>query len=364
MTVGMNLRNRLIARGTAVGGAQRTLARRCRLATLALLWLNGATAAPPVELASCGVASGWRERETAAHVSGFTSPRARATLSAARAGRIESYRAREGESVESGQVVAVCRDEALEARAARAELASESTTAEEIALAQLDRAARELHWLRSLDFTGSAARKELEDAHVGYVLAHLHVERSRHERRMAQADREVERAAVGQLRLRAPFAGIVVRQLRQPGEFVREGDPLVELADLRTLLVECAAPLASVHGLRPDQDVCVEPVDAARRPRAARVMHVSAVADAASQTTRVRLEVENSDGEWIAGMKVLVELGGVGSLSTAGPSRPALEMSLHSTRESVTQTAVVQADHNNPVEKIGQCSQNPSTLKR
>ena len=79
---------------------------------------------------------------------------------------------------------------------------------------------------------------------------------------------------------------------------------LVQL-DPMLVLVDC--PIADAACIETGQLMQVTPVDSRIGPRTGKVVLVSKVADGGSQTLKLKLSVPNPNGEWLAGLKVLVE---------------------------------------------------------
>ncbi len=107
----------------------------------------------------------------------------------------------------------------------------------------------------------------------------------------AIAEERVERR-----RLRAPFAGTIVEKLRNTGEWVESGDPVLRLLRLDVLLIEGyvsaqrGSPMLRGHKVTV---VC----DAAGTPRRVegKIVFVSPEIDSVSQQVQVRAEIGNPD---------------------------------------------------------------------
>lgn len=238
---------------------------------------------------------------------GFTQPQRHVVLNAQRSGRVQTFAVEEGALAPSGSVLVELVDEAQTARLARARIAAESTLPILIATAEAAWRTRELDRLTGLR-GNSATPKEIEDARHAAELAALKLQEARWQHALAQADYEVEQRAHAQLTLHAPMPAYVVKRLAAAGEVVAAGDPLLELAQLDALKIEVDCPLPLVSRLAPGAEVTVAPEHEGWATRKGRVALISRAADAASQTTRVVIRVDNADNGWLAGMRVTVRL--------------------------------------------------------
>lgn len=104
------------------------------------------------------------------------------------------------------------------------------------AVAQRDRAQRQLNSLRHLDRSGATSRLEL-----GIAMAEMSA---------AEAELRVAQITVQRCAIRAPFAGRLVEQRVQPGEYVAEGQPVVEIIDESELEFEMLVPSDTLIWLR------------------------------------------------------------------------------------------------------------------
>lgn len=111
-------------------------------------------------------------------------------------------------------------------------------------------------------------------------------------------------ARVRRLRLEAPFDGIVDNVLVDVGQSVSEADSVVRVVNIDPLWIDVPAPTSMTIqlGLAPGDDAWIAmDLPGEDRVFAARIIEVSPVADAASGTRRVRVEVPNPD-EIVAGV--------------------------------------------------------------
>jgi len=158
-----------------------------------------------------------------------TEPVLSAVLSTKLMGRVMEVRVREGDVVAAGAVLVRLDDRDLAARREQADAGVRAAdAAHNEARLQADR-------LRSLFEDSAAPRAHLDAAEAGLVRAEQAV---RGARAMAA---EVE-ALTDYAEVRAPFGGVIVQSLVDPGAFVAPGMPLVRIEDPSRLRVVAAVP--------------------------------------------------------------------------------------------------------------------------
>jgi RND family efflux transporter MFP subunit len=119
------------------------------------------------------------------------------------------------------------------------------------------------------------------------------------------AEFELRRATAELVRrtLYSPITGVVVERLLAPGEFARDEQPVLTLAQLDPLRVEVFAPVALLGSISVGQRVEVMPQAPVNGTYSARVTVVDRMVDAASGMFGVRLELPNRDYRLPAGLK-------------------------------------------------------------
>lgn len=230
------------------------------------------------------------------------------------AGRIATIAVHEGDSVQAGQVLAVMDAEQVKARVAQAEAAAAALAAQqaaaEVALATLRQqvpldeqaagagvtqaeaslrkaeaaraqAERDAQRMEDLALRGSvaaqraelarlsatsagadatAARETVARAHVTQAQAVLGRDRIRAKENelaavkaqhdQAQAAWDEARSVLNDLTLKAPSAGVVMTRVREPGETVAAGSPIVTLVDLDHLYLKAYVAESQIGRLR------------------------------------------------------------------------------------------------------------------
>lgn len=205
-------------------------------------------------------------------VNGKTAPARIAQLSAETDGRIEFIGAERGANLERGNLIARMDERDRAARLAQAEATVKQR--------EVEYAARES--LKSESYVSEAQLQE------GLAL----LEASRAELTRAQLDLEY-------MSVRAPFGGALQDRMVEIGDFVSRGDPIATFVDNRTIIV--SANLSEFDARFVDVDDTAEARLATGETVRGRIRYVAPVADEATRTFVVELEVANDDGKLRAG---------------------------------------------------------------
>jgi membrane fusion protein, multidrug efflux system len=160
--------------------------------------------------------------------------------------------------------------------------------------------ARALLAQRRIEF--EAARKLSEKG----FRAETQLAASQAELEAAEAAVKIAEVELSYTAIRAPFDGVVDKRLAELGDFVDRGDPVARLVELDPMLI-----VTQVN----ERDVLRLAVGAPGQARlmngrevTGHIRHISAVADEATRTFRVELEVPNPDGAISAGMTAEIAL--------------------------------------------------------
>ena len=196
-------------------------------------------------------------------------------------GRIEAIRFRDGEAVRRGEVLiefdaAVQRAELQQARASL-------TLAESNFRRSQDLFSRSFVSRSSLD----NARSQLEVARAGVALA---------------------QAKLARMQIRAPFAGVVGIRSVSPGDFVKDGEAMINLEDIATLKVDFRLPELYLDRVRPGQTVEIASDVLAGERFAATVEAIDPLVDAQGRAVRLRASLANPELRLRPGVFVRVRL--------------------------------------------------------
>ena len=222
------------------------------------------------------------------------------------AGVVASIEVERGDSVTKGQVLARMRAEVEQASsgAAHARASSEAEWRAAMAGEQLARQKlQRQHTLASQNFVSDQA-VELADSE--YRVARERVSMARDQRAVAAREAGSAAAQLSLRVLRAPFDGVVTERHANPGERFEE-KPLFRVADISRLRVDVVASTALFGRVKPGQLFTIRPDLPGAAARAAKVVQIDQVLDPASNTFRLRLEMNNHDASLPAGLRCRAE---------------------------------------------------------
>ncbi len=230
-------------------------------------------------------------------------PRVVVAVGASVDGLIESMTVDRGDLVKKGQPIAQ-----LEASSERAAVASARARAEIESTtkgnqARLEFGVRRFVRTEELFKKELVPVKEMDEAETQKVLAEIGVLEGEENKRISELDLERARVALAQKTIVAPVSGVVTERLLSPGELVKQ-TALLKIAQIDPLRVEVIVPVAMLGKIRLGMRAQIAPeVPIGKEAVIARVTVVDRVADAASGTFGVRLEIPNPDYRLPSGLK-------------------------------------------------------------
>lgn len=221
--------------------------------------------------------------------------------------------------VTRGQVIASLQTDVeeavLELSQARARLNAEISVQQE----QGRFLSRRRKRLDGLDVSHSISQEALDEVRTEETLARLRVEQLREERELARLQSIRDRRALARREVRSPIDGVVAQRLKDAGEYI-DGDTIVQLVKLDPLHVRIVAPL-SLHGqVGVGMQAMVKPELESATARPATVTHIDPVADVATATFGIRLELPNPGGKLPGGLRCSAKLDTGQSIAAAEPS--------------------------------------------
>ena len=227
-------------------------------------------------------------------VQAITAPSADITLSFVVPGRLAEVSVKEGDFVPKGKVLACLDDQPERIQAQQFKVQAGDKTKIQSAEAELAQKKLDLKKVESAKAKGAASDWEMEHLVVGVRIADLSLkaailENEQYQHRYAQAMSQLER-----MRLVSPIVGRVEKVSVENGEAVNALGPVIQLVKIDPLWIDVPVPLAQAKKLAVGQNVRVQYPDAeAGATPSGRIIHIAAVADAASDTLGIRIEVPN-----------------------------------------------------------------------
>lgn len=221
---------------------------------------------PPVAIRTVVVES--KARRSSEEVVGTVRAKLRAAIEAKVSARIEALLVAPGQMVKAGELLAQ-----LDSREIQAKL--------DQALAVREQATHDLARSREL-----LDKKITTQADFDAVQARASVAEG--------AAREME-TMLGYTKIVAPFDGIITRKLADVGDLAAPGRAIIEMEDPRTLRFEADVPEALIGNVKIGAKLSVQ-VSAEAAPIDGTVVEIAPVADAASRTFLVKLDLPSAEG--------------------------------------------------------------------
>jgi multidrug efflux system membrane fusion protein len=240
-------------------------------------------------------------------VRAITRPSADVVLSFVQPGRIAKVLAKEGELVKAGQVLAQQDDAAEQVLLAQLKAQAEDRIQIRASEASLAQKRVDLQKIERAAAGNAATALEVEHARLDVTVAELSLELAKFEREQAARKYEEQKVRVEHLQLQSPIEGRIEDVKAEVGESINAAAEVVRVVQIDPLWIDVPVPLAQALDLQAGRPVQVQfgPPERPAGTEEGHIIFVAAVADAASGTRRVRIEVPNKAGR-PAGEHVLV----------------------------------------------------------
>jgi RND family efflux transporter MFP subunit len=235
----------------------------------------------------------------------LTEPSSDIVMSFTVAGRVENIPVREGQAVAGGDLLIELNADALKQRQAQLTLEAENRAEVLAAEAELKQKRQDLIKLEQTFSKGAATQIELEHARLDVEISTYQLAAAEHEKAVAALKKAEVAAELREYRLFSPISGLVERLDLEVGETAKVSEEAVRVVALDPLRAEADVPLAYYAELAPGR---VWPVTfPGGEILNGTVVFRGAVADSASGTVRVRLEVKNPENRH-AGERVILNI--------------------------------------------------------
>jgi RND family efflux transporter MFP subunit len=244
-----------------------------------------------VLIAAVALTSIVRADATPDGITSISKPSQDVILSFVRPGRVVEILVKEGDHVEKGQLLAR-QDDSEESKA----LALYQSKAEDMTQVDAQKVIEEQSRQDAENLTKSGAGSKYEKDHA--VLqdkvdtAKIKIANSQHEQDVDQYEQNL--AVVEKTKLYAPISGVVEELLVHQGESVdSQNMKVMRLVNIDPMWVEVPVPFAQAEGLKEGDGAQVSLSN--KSVLTGKVIHVASVAEAASDTLLVRVEIPNPD---------------------------------------------------------------------
>ncbi|HEY8540282.1 MAG TPA: efflux RND transporter periplasmic adaptor subunit [Steroidobacteraceae bacterium] len=228
-------------------------------------------------------------------LSGSLAPVVLATVKSKVGGEVRELTVREGQDVREGEVIARLDTRNLQAQYDR-ELAAVEKARADLELATLNREKNRA--LLEQKFISQNTFEQTETAYFGSV-ANL---------KLAEAQARLAKINLDDAVIRAPFSGTIARRLVQPGEKVSPDAPVVQIVDLREMLLEAAVPATEIPAVRIGQTARFTVGGFGEREFVGNVQRINPITTDGSRAITIYVAVPNPDLALKGGMFAQGEL--------------------------------------------------------
>jgi RND family efflux transporter MFP subunit len=159
----------------------------------------------------------------------------------------------------------------------------------------------------SLHRDGIVSAQIREQAEAEAKVADQRVNQTREQRTIASQEVELAKAQLALRNVTSPVSGVVVERYLSAGERI-DGKPVIKVAQIHPLRVEAILPAALYGKINNGMSLMVTPELPGSVARSAPVRIVDRVIDPASNSFRVRLEMDNADHKLPSGLRCKIQL--------------------------------------------------------
>jgi len=225
----------------------------------------------------------------------ITRPSADVTQSFVQPGRIAGVHFKEGDAVKAGQGLVQQDDAAEQVLVAQLKAQSEDTTQIRASEASLAQKRVDLQKLEKAAASNAATALEVEHAKLDVTIAQLSLDLARFEHEQAGRKYQEQKIRVENMQLKSPIDGYIEKIDVEVGESVNTTIEVIRVVQVDPLWIDAPVPLAQAVGLKAGMTARVELAESGKKGSIGegRISFVGAVADAASGTLRVKIEVPN-----------------------------------------------------------------------
>lgn len=240
-----------------------------------------------------------------AELYGISKPSAEVAMGFTSYGRVVAINVLVGGKVKAGDIIAELDGQVLDARIRQASLESQSSVEVDAARAELTQRKQELEKITQVHERGAATDLERERAELEVAIGGFRVTAAEEKRTMAAYRLEEMRAERDLLCLKSPIDGIIEKLQVEIGEAPQNMEPVVLVVNCDPLWIEVPVPLDIAADMRVGDGIDIRYPD--NTGGTGKVAVISRVADPASETVLIRIDVPNP--EWRrAGERVRIAL--------------------------------------------------------
>jgi RND family efflux transporter MFP subunit len=232
---------------------------------------------------------------------GLTKPAQRVEIAVPVQGLVKDVPVKPGDTVKKGQLLVQLDDTVERQKADSLEIDAKSDVQIKAADAELAQKRKELERKMGPGFSVS----EQEEAKLAVDVGELRVQLAQQDKIKKTADLQVQQTLITKMKIVSPIDGVVEKIDADPGEVWDPSKPAIVVVDNSKIDVEVSLKTDLVNKLKIGDMVDVRYEDDSQ-PRQAKIIYLSPVADAASDTRQLRATMANSDNR-PSGMSISVK---------------------------------------------------------
>jgi len=232
-------------------------------------------------------------------IEAITRPSEDRILAFVRPGRVATVHVKDGQAVQAGQEVMRLDDEAEAASLTRLKAEAEDETRVLAAEAQLAQRKVDLRKIEKGFADGVTTEMEVEHARLDVTISELSLKLAQFQKKQAVLSYKEAQIQLTRMRLVSPIDGVVEGVAVEEGESADALEKVIRIVKIDPLWVDVPTPLDVARRLAKGGPAEVEfGLDTTEKPIRAtgKIIHVASVADSASATRTVRVEVANAEG--------------------------------------------------------------------
>ncbi len=234
-----------------------------------------------------------------------------ADLGVAVPGIIEKLHYERADYVSKGTVLGELESDLERASFELAKKLSEATTAVELRQLNAAFGSRTLERNQALFQKSTISKQTLDQVETESLIAQMQVRQERENREIARLEALRAQASLKRRQIVSPIDGAITEKYRSVGEYVAD-EPVFQVAQLDPLRIEVVVPLDYLNSIRTGMSASIElEVDGFEdRQFQAQVRRIDPVADAASGTYGIWLEMPNPDLTIPSGVRCQIDFVG------------------------------------------------------
>jgi RND family efflux transporter MFP subunit len=228
-------------------------------------------------------------------------------------GIVEAIRVDRGDFVSKDEVLATLDRGVEQASVAFARARAETTAELRAGEVSVAFAQRREERVQTLLHESAVSTDQFDEVATEARLAQLQLDQAAESTRLAELELRRAEETLKRHTIRSPIDGVVVQRYLSPGESVKF-QPMLRLAQIDPLRVEVIVPVSAFGRIEVGQTAIVQPEEPMTGNYEAEIAIVDRVADAASGTFRVALDLPNPDYALPSGLKCMVQFLGEDSM--------------------------------------------------